>query len=100
LEAEDVPCAPVLTRLEMRDHPQIAANGIIIELDHDHAGRLRQARPPAEFSVTEPQMRMGAPAYGAHTHEVLSECGFSSKEITELESAGAIIRADRQEAAQ
>lgn len=96
LDAADVPCAPVLTRREMRDHPQIAANGIIIELDHDQAGRLRQARPAAEFSETKPQMRMGAPVYGAHTHEVLAECGFSADEIAGLQSTGAITQAGKQ----
>ena len=53
LEANDVPCAPVLTRTQMRQHPQIHANGIIIELDHPQAGRLRQTRPPAVFSKTD-----------------------------------------------
>ena len=38
LEATDVPCAPVLTRREMIRHPQIAANGLLLETEHA-AGR-------------------------------------------------------------
>src|SRR5215831_2312553 len=45
LEAADVPCAPVLTRSDMIRHPQIIENGIVIEYEHERAGRLRQARP-------------------------------------------------------
>ncbi len=93
LEAEDVPCAPVLTRREMRHHPQIAANGIIIETKHDHAGQLRQARSPAQFSETEAEIRRGAPVYGAHTREVLAGCGFSDEEIAGLEYTGAVTQA-------
>lgn len=52
LEAEDVPCAPVLTRRQAIRHPQVVANGIIVETDHPEAGRLRQARTPARFSST------------------------------------------------
>ena len=43
LEAEDVPCAPVLTRTEMIQHAQIEANEILMYSDHPQAGRLRQA---------------------------------------------------------
>ncbi len=88
LEANDVPCAPVLTRKQMRQHPQVAANGIIIEIDHPEAGRLRQTRPPARFSGTEIEMRRSAPVYGGHTSEVLTEAGFDDEEIAALLADG------------
>jgi crotonobetainyl-CoA:carnitine CoA-transferase CaiB-like acyl-CoA transferase len=93
LEANDVPCAPVLTRTQMRQHPQIDANGIIIELDHPQAGRLRQARPPAVFSKTEIEMRRGAPVYGADTATVLAEVGYGESEISAMFDQGAAIQA-------
>jgi len=88
LEAEDVPCAPVLTRREMREHPQIVANGIIVETDHAQAGRLRQARQPAEFSKTPATIRFGAPRYGADTVGVLREAGYDTDAIAELLDSG------------
>ncbi|MEK9722744.1 MAG: CoA transferase [Rhodospirillaceae bacterium] len=100
LEAHDVPCAPVLTRREMRRHPQVAANGIVIEIDHPQAGRLRQARPPARFSVTENEIRHAAPAYGAHTRDVLAEAGFTDAEVGALIDAGAAVQATEPEAAE
>ena len=93
LESRDVPCAPVLTRREMIRHPQIDANGIIVEVDHPQAGRLRQTRAPARFSVTEPEHRRGAPVLGEHTREILSEHGFDREEIAALEASGAAVQA-------
>jgi crotonobetainyl-CoA:carnitine CoA-transferase CaiB-like acyl-CoA transferase len=92
LEAGDVPCAPVLTRTEMRNHPQVEANGIIIEVDHPEAGRLRQSKSPAQFLGTPTEMRLAAPAYGAHTCDVLVETGFNKNQITELLNSGAAIQ--------
>lgn len=94
LEAQDVPCAPVLTRREMINHPQITANGIVVETDHPVSGRLRHARTPAQFSVTEPDHRHGAPLLGGQTREILQEYGFSSEEIAELEASGGARQAE------
>ena len=93
LEANDVPCAPVLNRTQMRQHPQIEANGIIIELNHPQAGRIRQARPPAVFSKTQIEMRRSAPIYGADTATVLAEAGYGESEISSLLDQGAAIQA-------
>ena len=84
LEAEDVPCAPVLTRGEAIGHPQVAANAIVIETEHHLAGGVRQARPAAQFSGTPVEIRRGGPALGEHTGEVLAEAGYSAQEIASL----------------
>jgi crotonobetainyl-CoA:carnitine CoA-transferase CaiB-like acyl-CoA transferase len=75
MERADVPHARVLTRTEMRQHPQVKANQIVIEYDHPIAGKLRQARHAAVFSKTPASVRRGAPALGEHTREVLREFG-------------------------
>jgi crotonobetainyl-CoA:carnitine CoA-transferase CaiB-like acyl-CoA transferase len=90
LEAEGVPCAPVLTRSEVIRHPQILENETVCEIDHPRAGRLRQARPAARFSRTPCSIRSGAPRLGEHTASVLAEFGFSAAEIAELRASGAI----------
>ncbi len=89
----DVPSAPVLTRYEMIRNPQVAANALIVETDHPQAGRLRQTRPPARFSATPTEHRMGGPVLGAHTVEVLSEAGFAADEIARLLDGGAALDA-------
>ena len=93
LDAHDVPHAPVLTRGEMIEHPQVKANGIIIEIDHPHAGKLRQTRPPAQFDGTPTEQRFGGARLGEHTEEVLKEAGFSDKELEAALASGAAISA-------
>ncbi|MEM8813093.1 MAG: CoA transferase [Pseudomonadota bacterium] len=74
LDAEGVPCAPVLTRTEMRAHPQVLANEMLVEYDHPEAGRLRQARAPAVFFGTpNAPIPRPAPLLGEHTDAILSE---------------------------
>ncbi len=97
LEAQDVPCAPVLTRREAIRHPQVVANGIVVETEHPEAGRLRQARNPAEFFGTPSEHRFGAPRLGGQTREILSEAGFSEEEIDRLLESGTAAEAPTEE---
>jgi crotonobetainyl-CoA:carnitine CoA-transferase CaiB-like acyl-CoA transferase len=90
LEAEGVPCAPVLSRAQVIGHPQIVENESVFESDHPQAGRLRQARPAARFSATPCAAVRGAPRLGEHTASVLAELGVSEAEIAELRAAGTI----------
>ncbi len=90
LDAAGVPCAPVLKRHEMIRHPQVEASGIVVETEHPHAGRLRQARNAARFEATPTEIRHGAPHHGEHTRAIMSELGFNTTEIDDLISAGVI----------
>ncbi len=75
LDAEQVPCAPILPLAEVIRHPQIEANGLIVESEHPVAGPLRQPRPAARFESMPARIGRPAPALGEHTDEVLRELG-------------------------
>ncbi|GAB3670814.1 CaiB/BaiF CoA transferase family protein [Salinisphaera aquimarina] len=89
LAEHGVPCAPVLTRSDLLDDEQIAANAILVENDHPGAGRLRQARPAARFSAMPDVVYRGAPPLGADTAAVLAENGYDHDEIAALIASGA-----------
>lgn len=90
LDEAGVPSAPVLKRREVIHHPQVVASDLIVEYDHPTAGRIRQTRPAARFSATQPEIRSGAPAYGEHNDELLDELGLSADEQTKLHERGVI----------
>lgn len=88
LEEHQVPCAPVLTRTGMLDHPQVEANELVVHHDHPQAGTLRQARAPARFSGQPEQPWQSAPGLGQNTSELLAECGYSAEEIQQMIDSG------------
>ena len=90
LDSHDVPCAPVLTRDELPDHPQIIENAIVVEHEHPHAGRMRQARPPERLEATPSGLFRDAPLLGQHSAEVLAEAGFSDDEVRALQQEGVV----------
>lgn len=75
LNQERVPNGPFLTFEELRQHPQVLANGHIVEIDTPHWGRMLVDGLPWNFERTPagPIRAGGKP--GEHTAEVLAELG-------------------------
>ncbi|RLA45527.1 MAG: CoA transferase [Gammaproteobacteria bacterium] len=84
LDEYSVPCAPVLSRKELLSHEQILANQLIVEMDQQGLGRVRQARPAAKFSVTPANIQGPAPGLGEHTRELLADLGIKDRDIDKL----------------
>ncbi|MAE93380.1 MAG: hypothetical protein CL910_01835 [Deltaproteobacteria bacterium] len=90
LEAEDVPSAPVLSRGDLLEHPQIRANELIVEGEHPVAGAMRQARPAERFDRTPSTLARPAPLLGEHTDEVLAELGVDDASRERLRNEGVL----------
>ena len=84
LQAEGVPSAPLLDRMELLDNEQILANESIQRININGFGEVRQARPAARFSKTPTKLSRPAPKLGEHTHEVLSDIGINETERKNL----------------
>ena len=78
LDANGVPCAPVLERHEVFEQEQVKVNDTVAEYEHPVAGRIRQPRPAARFDRTPIELMRHAPVLGEHTREILVELGFDA----------------------
>jgi len=92
LTANDVPCAPVVSLDEMLVHPQIVANGTLVEYEHPLIGPIRQPRATPTFASMQGTDVVPAPGLGDHTEEILSEIGLSRPSIESL-IASEVVRA-------
>ena len=93
LDAQDVPCAPILSRQELLDHPQIEESGTVSRQQVEGFGEVRQAIPAARFQLTESTLRLPAPKLGQHSLEILAELGYGERESKELIDASIVRQA-------
>jgi succinate--hydroxymethylglutarate CoA-transferase len=91
LQDAGFPYAPISNIEETFNHPQIVARGLVHEIDHPRAGKIKVVGPPIKYSDAEPSVRLPPPLLGQHTDEVLREVlGYSPEAIQNLRNEGAI----------
>jgi len=90
LNAAGVPAGPVNTVPAALEQAQVAARGMVVEIDHPVAGRLRTLGSPIKLSAQPASVRLPPPVLGQHTDEILAEAGYSAGQITELREQGVI----------
>ena len=91
-QEEGVPCAPLLSRMELMSHEQILANESILVSDVDGFGEVRQARPAARFNETPSEISRPAPRLGEHGNEILTELGYSNEFQKNLFKEGKLFK--------
>ena len=96
LQAEGVPSAPLLDRMELLGNEQILANESILRLNYERFGEVRQARPAARFEKTPSEISNPAPLLGEHGREILLEIGYSEEKISKLLSEKKLFISDQK----
>ena len=90
LEKAGVPAGPVLDVTEVHNDPHAIAREVITEAEHSRLGPVKTIGCPVKFSETPSGVTRGAPVYGEHSREVLSEYGYGAPEIEQLIADGVI----------
>lgn len=83
-----VPCIAVRSVDAMFEHPQVLAEGIVVEHEHPKVGKYKSMDKAVKMGVGDLPTRR-APLMGEHTDEVLASFGFRREEIAELRAKGA-----------
>lgn len=76
-----IPNAPVLSIPELRNHPQIAAREMLIDIDDPSVGEYKAIANPIKMDRTPAQLKSAAPLLGQDTEKILHSFGYSQQEI-------------------
>jgi formyl-CoA transferase len=90
LREANVPVGPINALDEVFADPVVRHLGLIAEVDHPTAGRVRAPGIPVRLSGTPPSVRRHPPELGEHTDEILRELGYAKEEIAALRRDGAV----------
>ncbi|MCE2463678.1 MAG: CoA transferase [Dehalococcoidia bacterium] len=90
----DISVTPLLELDEALEGEYARDRGVLWEMEHPVAGKVRQISSPFRLSETPPKFRNFAPMLGENTLEVLEELGYDESSIERMEREG-IVRVSR-----
>jgi len=90
MRAADLVVSTVQSYADILADEQARENGYVIELEHELPGTYLGAGSPWTFSRTAVAPGTRAPELGAHTEEILLECGYSWSDIGRLRDENVI----------
>ncbi len=72
LNASGIPCGPILDTSELLEDPDLAASGMIVEVNHPERGKFRTVGCPFTLSDSPVEV-VRSPLLGEHNAEILDE---------------------------
>jgi formyl-CoA transferase len=87
LNARGVPCGPILSTAELIEDESLAANDMIVTVDHPERGPFKTVGSPLKLSDS-PVTVERSPLLGEHNAEIYGELGLT--DLTDLEAHGVI----------
>jgi crotonobetainyl-CoA:carnitine CoA-transferase CaiB-like acyl-CoA transferase len=95
LEKAELPVDQIRSIYDLRDDPQVWANGMLVRIEGSPLGpEVIVPGMAIEVEGFTPQYRR-APYIGEHTREILTASGFSDDEIAVLKAEGIVGWTDR-----
>jgi crotonobetainyl-CoA:carnitine CoA-transferase CaiB-like acyl-CoA transferase len=90
LDAAGVPAAPVQTIDQVLSDPQTLGRGMVVELDHPSAGKIKLPNLPFNFSDCDTAPSGPAPLLGQHNAQIAASLGYTAAQIAQLQSDGVL----------
>jgi crotonobetainyl-CoA:carnitine CoA-transferase CaiB-like acyl-CoA transferase len=82
----DVPCGKVRSVKEALELEQTKVREMVVEMEDASRGKIKMLGIPAKLSATPGKIRKMPPFLGEDTEDILTEIGYSKKEIHNLEN--------------
>lgn len=79
-----MPYGPINDIPQTFDHPQVKARGLVVDVEHPRAGKVKLVGPAVQYNGARMGIRRPPPYLGQHTKEVLVEIGYDDAEIDRL----------------
>ena len=90
LNEVNIPCGPILDMKELLEDESLAAQGIIVEIEHPERGTFKTIGCPLKLSDSPVKVKT-SPRLGEHTEEILRELvGYGDKDVEAARAEGAI----------